>query len=279
MILMSFIYKEECLCAVVNCQTTKTKRHGNTRNKAKSRTNDVISLTSNSEARAYLETYFKEITPSDEFEIMERLKESAKEGDPMCQHMLGFCLSVGYGCEESPREAIKWWTKAAEHGEICAQRCLGICYCYGETVVRKNYKKAAYWLERAALQCDDYSSWLLGECYRFCQGVEKNLETAVSWFVKAAELGYIIAHYSLAVCYHNGEGVVQNRDEAFEHFKAAAEGGDSDAQYRLASYYLKDRGTPKDKMKAWEWFVKAAKQGNEDSLRFVNKVLNSSDKD
>ena len=256
----------------------KTRKE-NTRKKAKSQTNDIVSFTSNSEAKAYLETYFKEITPSNEFEIMERLKESAKDGDPMCQHMLGFCLSVGYGCEANPRETIKWWTKAAEQGEICAQRCLGSSYYYSEAGVRKNYKKAAFWLEKAALQGDDYSLWLLGDCYRFGQGVEKNIETAVHRFAKAAELGYIIAHYSLAVCYHNGEGVAQDRDKAFEHFKVAAEGGDSDAQYRLASYYLNGWGTQKDNMTAWTWFVKAAKQGNEDALRFVNKVLSSSDKD
>lgn len=260
-------------------QTVMKASKGNTRKKVNSLSNDIRSFTSNSEARAYLETYFKEITPSDELEIMECLKKSAKEGDAMCQHMLGFCLSVGYGCDENPREAIKWWTKAAEQGDICAQRCLGSIYYYGKSNVRKNYKKAACWLEKAALQNDDYSSWLLGECYRFGQGVEKNLETAVFWFAKAAELGYIIAHYSLAVCYHNGEGVAQDRDKAFEHFKVAAEGGDSDAQYRLASYYLKGWGVPEDSMKAWEWFVKAAKQDNEDALRFVNKVLNSINKE
>lgn len=81
---------------------------------------------------------------ANEAEFLESLKAYAKQGDLTMQHLLGLCYHVGYGCEENPKKAIQWWTKAAEQGDVCSQRCIGGCYYNGNMGVRRNYTKAVY---------------------------------------------------------------------------------------------------------------------------------------
>ncbi|MBO4503760.1 MAG: sel1 repeat family protein, partial [Bacteroidales bacterium] len=75
--------------------------------------NNIISFGDKAEARAYLKKHFKFDVFADETELLECLKGFAKQGDPIMQNLLGVCLCAGYGCEENPRKAIQWWTKAA----------------------------------------------------------------------------------------------------------------------------------------------------------------------
>lgn len=200
---------------------------------------DIISFSDKSEAKAYIEANFKNGHFADEYEFMECLKGFAEEGEPMMQNILGICLIIGYGCEENPHEALKWWTKAAEQGDLCSQRCLWSCYYNGNSGICKNYKKAFHWLEQAALQNDDESQFMLG------------------------------------VCHYNGQGVQKSREKAFECFKMAAESGHPDAQYHLANYYLNGCVVEKDVMEAWKWFNLAAEQGQEEAVSFVNSILDS----
>lgn len=235
--------------------------------------NDIISFADKSEARAYLENHFNFDVFADETEFLECLKGFAKQGDPIMQNLLGVCLCAGYGCEENPHKALQWWTKAAEQGEVCSQRCLGGCYFKGDLGVRKNYKKAVYWLEKAAFQNDNESQMMLGECYRMGHGCDKNLKKASFWYTKAAEIGNSEAMYILGVCYYNGDGVRKSRKRAFEYFKMAAEEGHPDAQYQLANFYLHGCSVKADTWKAWELFNKAAVQGHEEAKKLVNDIL------
>ena len=109
---------------------------------------DILSFADKSEARAYLENNFNFDAFADEDEFLEHLKGYAKQGDLTMKNLLGFCYYVGYGCEESPKKAIQWWTKAAEQGDVCSQRCIGGCYYNGNMGVRKNYTKVSIGLRK-----------------------------------------------------------------------------------------------------------------------------------
>ena len=235
--------------------------------------NDIISFGDKDEARTYLEKHYKFDAFANETEFLECLKGFAKQGDPIMQNLLGVCLCAGYGCEENPRKAIQWWTKAAEQGEVCSQRCLGGCYYTGDLGIGKNYKKAVYWLEKAAHQNDNESQMMLGECYRMGQGCDNNLKTATFWYTKAAEMGNSEAMYILGVCYYNGDGVRKSRKRAFEYFKMAAEEGYPEAQYQLANFYLHGCSVKADIWKAWELYNMAAEQGHVEAKKLVNEIL------
>ncbi|MBQ2347641.1 MAG: sel1 repeat family protein, partial [Clostridia bacterium] len=64
---------------------------------------------------------------------------------------LGNRYHNGEGVERDYRKAVYWLSKAAEQGNAGAQYELGICYFLGNGVV-KDHKKAVYWLNKAAAQ-------------------------------------------------------------------------------------------------------------------------------
>ena len=59
-------------------------------------------------------------------------KAAAVEAD--AQFFVGSAYYTGLGVELDLREAVYWWTKAAEQGHAVAQVNLGSCYHEGEGV-------------------------------------------------------------------------------------------------------------------------------------------------
>ena len=53
--------------------------------------------------------------------------------------------------------------------------------------VKKNFKKAIYWFQKAAKHGDAKAQYNLGVLYEKGDGVSKNLRKAVKWYLKAAE--------------------------------------------------------------------------------------------
>ena len=58
------------------------------------------------------------------------------------------------GVNEDYSEAVKWFLKAAEQGNINAQLALGSCYYYGLGIA-KDYFEAEKWWRKAAEQGSD----------------------------------------------------------------------------------------------------------------------------
>ncbi len=137
-------------------------------------------------------------------------------------------------------EASKWlklaansYRVAAEHGDLDAQRWLGLAYKTGDGVER-NLDESAKWYRKVA------------DSYR-----------------KSAEQGDARAQASLASCYSLGEGVLQNQFEANNWDRRAAAQGDSIAQYGLGlKYYDGNKGVPKDFVQAYMWFNLSAARGD-----------------
>jgi TPR repeat protein len=93
--------------------------------------------------------------------------------------------SLGKGIPQDYAEALKWYRKAAEHGDIA----------------------------QAQLQ--------LGLMYQGGLGVPQNDVEAVKWFRKAAEQNIVEAQLQLGLMYANGKGgVPQNDAEAAKWYGA-----------------------------------------------------------
>ena len=100
------------------------------------------------------------------------LQEDANAGNVDAQMDLAMAYHDGsYGLKRNDAEAVKWFTKAAEQGDLEGQYNLAIAYYHG-------------------------------------YGVKKNINEAVKWFQKAAEQGYADAESILASAYQNGTGGV-----------------------------------------------------------------------
>ena len=68
---------------------------------------------------------------------MESLLLKAKQGDPGAQFSLGECYYHG---AQDYKQAVYWYSKAAEQGHASAQYNLGACYDNGEGVPMDNQK-------------------------------------------------------------------------------------------------------------------------------------------
>jgi TPR repeat protein len=70
-------------------------------------------------------------------------------GNPDAQTEVGLCYLKGRGVEQSPAQAMQWFTKAAKFGDGPAMSFLGRMYAEGNGVPR-DYAKAIDWFQRAA---------------------------------------------------------------------------------------------------------------------------------
>ena len=151
---------------------------------------NLIGITSLSQSLRFGYGIEKDIPKANEL-----LALAATRGFPRAQFLVGVFLRSGGG-ENNEREAVEWYTKAAEQGYADAQFNLALCYDDGE-------------------------------------GVEKDPAKAVEWYTKAAEQGYAQAQCNLGVCYANGSGVKKDPAKAVEWFTKAAEQGHANAKKEL----------------------------------------------
>lgn len=107
------------------------------------------------------------------------LREAAERGDIQSQIRLAKAYGIGddsaevvekfrpaivVGIHQDLKKAAHWWTKAAEQGDVGAQRAIAVYYGFG-IGVSKDYSRAVYWARKAAAKGDSTAQELL-DSYR-----------------------------------------------------------------------------------------------------------------
>ncbi len=188
-------------------------------------------------------------------------KKAALHGNVKAEYSLGFCYANGLGATENKQEAVQWYKKAADKGDEEAMYQIGFSYEYGEGV-EINHQEAVKWYTKAAEQGFALAQYFLGCCYEDGEGVTKNLQEAVKWYAKSAEQGDADGQRQLGFCYEYGEGVTENPQEAVKWYTKSAEQGNALAQYFLGCCYDNGLGVAENTQEAVNWYTKAAEQGN-----------------
>lgn len=113
-------------------------------------------------------------------------KEKAKVAES-----LGAFYNSGWGLPAERSSCIKWYTIAAEQGNLSAQVKLGQ-KCKGED--------ALYWFALAAENGDAEGQYLLGDCYNEGKYTAQDKETALYWMQRSYDSGcanpYFLEKYS-----------------------------------------------------------------------------------
>ena len=137
-------------------------------------------------------------------------------------------FSAGMKAYESKnyKEALKWWTKAAEKNHVDAQFNLGVLYANGQGMEHPNYQEALKWWTKAAEK--DHVDALnelnnLGVQYQMAQDYQKALEC----YTVAAKKGNALAQNNMAKMYFEGRGVEPNFRNSERLWLLAAQQGDS----------------------------------------------------
>lgn len=196
--------------------------------------------------------------------------------EPKIYFLIGKCFDEGIGTQQNYSEAVKWYTKAAEQGNMYAQYSLGVIYYLGDGVIQ-NREKAVEWFKKSAEQGNVYAQNSLGDCYALGEGVEQNYEKAVEWYTKAAEQGNVDAQNALGICYQYGQGVTENSAKAVELYEKAVKQNDGYGCYLLGQCYRTGVGVNTDKNLALELFKKGAELGDKNSNKAYNDMLKNGD--
>ena len=130
-------------------------------------------------------------------------KTSADKGVARAQYMLHYY----YLFDEKYKDyaiGIQLLEKAAEQGDVLAQKLLARCYIGGSFDLAEDDNKFVYWMRKAAEQQDAEAERILGEAYIKLdndKALPKSYPDAISWLKKGAEKGDIKAHILLAEIY------------------------------------------------------------------------------
>lgn len=95
----------------------------------------------------------------------------------------------GRGRAADPVQALHWYHKAADAGNMYSQNSIGICYRDGRGVP-KDEVQAAAWFERAYKSGNPEGAYNLAECCFAGTGTERNVDRALKYWAEAARLGH-----------------------------------------------------------------------------------------
>ena len=141
---------------------------------------------------------------------------------------LGICYEMGIGVEDNETEAFKYYTLAADSGNVMSMYRTGLCY-YNGVGVKQNYAEAYRWFNDAAGNENVASYYYLGKMLMYGEGCVPDAETGIQWLMKAAEHNSDKAQFELGNAYLMGNGVEENDEIAMEWFEKAAENGNEKA--------------------------------------------------
>ena len=144
-------------------------------------------------------------------------------------------------------------------------------YDYWENSKVKNYEEALKWYRKAAEQGNMYAQNRVGCMYRLGQGITQPY-SCLEWYQIAVEYGYPGYTYKLGNAYFAGNGVERDYSEAFKWLQKAAEQGNPFAKTDLGYLYYTGMGVAKDQNKARELWEDAANE-SEAAKEYLNKYF------
>ena len=147
--------------------------------------------------------------------------KKANAGDASAQSELAECYEFGEeGFAKDGKQALAWYTKAAEKNDAYALRKLTMAYKEGRMGANADEQKYICYLEKAAQAGDSEFMTDLAVCYRDGKyGFEKDENQFLSWIKKAIDAKYSKALYELGYYYKTKN----NKNEAVKWFKECAD--------------------------------------------------------
>lgn len=218
-------------------------------------------------------------------------------GDEKAQFRLGCAFENGDGVDQSERDAVYWYRKAADQGHPGAQFCLALCYESG-VGVRKSGLLSVHWLRLAAEGGDPDAQFKLAEKYEAGCGVGQSADDARSWYQRAAAGGHLVAgdrleparaarrdersfpadkrrgpleEESAEVLFERANRLVAEgggaaaESQALALYRKSAGLGNPGAQYVLGVRHLRGHGVSRDESESTAWFQRAAALGHMDA--------------
>ena len=120
-------------------------------------------------------------------------------------------------------------TLPAAGAELCD---IAESYFFGDGI-SQNYQQAVKWYKKAAQFGNLYAIRQLAELYEQGEVVKQDYKEAYKWYAQLARRGEIDAHYKTGLFYLEGKGVKQNIKEALARIRRTASFGSKEAKEKL----------------------------------------------
>lgn len=161
------------------------------------------------------------------------------------------------------RTAYKILQPLAQRGNTEAQRYVATMYL-GAKGVKRDWKKAFIWLQRAAKKGDAGAQYdlsvLCGLPVASCN--EEQRKIAKNALLRSANQGNAEAQYAIGYEYAKRFGEKDHLVESMKWYLKAADQGQPGAQGKLAARYLRGEGVSQDYEEAYFWSSLARNLGN-----------------
>ncbi len=154
-----------------------------------------------------------------------QVRAHAHAGDVEAQALLGQLYAEGRGVERDEREALHWWSLAANSGHAGAAN-------------------------------------MLGRCHELGRGTSVDLERAAAWYRTSASAGFDWGLYNYANLLATGRGVAQDGAAAFALYRRAAGMGHAKSMNLVGRYYEEGTHVERDPLAAFDWYRRSAEAGD-----------------
>ena len=142
-------------------------------------------------------------------EYLQWLTKLIKKKHTLALTQLGTHYYEGHlGLTRDPEKAFKLWTEAGEEGGDTGNAYYHIATSYFHGMTANNFRKAQYYYEKAAIQGDVQSRYLLGKIEKTLE----NKERSAKHFILAAEAGHKEAMTAVMESFKNEDGQITKDD-------------------------------------------------------------------
>ena len=219
--------------------------------------------------------------------------QAANKGNAAAQAQLALCFYNGIGTNASPKDAFSWILKSVNTNPTPkAQNNLGVCYAVGIGAQPSN-AQALEFFQKAAEAGDVTAQYNLGNM--LLQEGQLDVKKGFDYLEKAAAANHLLALKKLGDLYFNGKYTNQSFERAFEYYTKASkqtptpqkemldyfyqgqEEAYADVLYNLSQCYAEGKGVKKSMREASKWAVKAAGLSNKYAFDWLNKIVEKND--
>ena len=165
-----------------------------------------------------------------------QIRDKAQNGDSEQMRQLGRCYLKGLHVNPNDTEAVKWFQKAVDAGNVKAYRNLSYCYYNGRGVA-KDLRKSMEMARKGYELGDANAADNIAVLYQ-SEEFGKNTAEVHKWLLNGAEAGSSRCRIKLGLDYMNGYTVAIDLNEAARWFKAIIDDEKEDKEaLGNANYY------------------------------------------
>lgn len=192
----------------------------------------------------------------DEAEATRHYRRAAELGDVRAQRTLGLRQLRGIGSPAAPEEAFTWFRLAANQGDIVSQRELGNLLARGEGSLQA---EAVTWWRRAAERKDAEAAYRLGLALHQGTGTAVSVPEAIRFLRVAAHHRHEQAMQQLDYMLLD---LLRHRPEFLAESQQGAEGGELENLHIIGLAYTVGAGMPHDPDQGLRLLEKAGRGGH-----------------